>query len=73
MYVCDIHTDCYCFRDVAINLRICTAESTDLHLDAHICEVLLMVKVFAELKHDEGHDRCVLLWPCNIRIGCECS
>jgi len=49
------------YRDVMVNLRIVSAESRYLGLDMHVCEVQLVLQRFAELRHDEGHDRYIRL------------
>jgi hypothetical protein len=63
-------------RDVAINLRVHTPESQKLCVDSHVCEVLLLLKSFAQLKHDEGHNRYVnitFLLPANVEYPRDCT
>ena len=38
------------YRDVAINLRIDSAETRAMGLEGHVCEVQLILRAFAELK-----------------------
>ncbi len=38
------------YRDVGLNLRIVTAETLGLGAEAHVCEVQLLLRQFAELK-----------------------
>mmetsp|Transcript_31199 Transcript_31199/g.79091 ORF Transcript_31199/g.79091 Transcript_31199/m.79091 type:complete len:245 (-) Transcript_31199:196-930(-) len=47
------------YRDLLINLRIPTEETSALGLDTHVCEVQLILKGFAELKTLTGHRRYV--------------
>jgi len=47
------------YRDVSINVRILNKDTVRLCLAAHVCEVLLLMKPFAELKHEEGHKRYI--------------
>mmetsp|Transcript_60146 Transcript_60146/g.159854 ORF Transcript_60146/g.159854 Transcript_60146/m.159854 type:complete len:757 (+) Transcript_60146:2012-4282(+) len=47
------------YRDIAINLRIVNAQTMDLGIDTHVCELQLLIRPFAELKSDEGHKRYV--------------
>jgi len=47
------------YRDVSLNIRISTPESAGLGLDTHVCEVLLLVRDFAELKNLAGHKRYI--------------
>ena len=48
------------YRDVMLNLRICTKETAMLGCDTHLCEVQLVLKSFGELKTAEGHQRYVM-------------
>lgn len=43
----------YGYRDVNLVLRIETPQAQRLHLDLHLCELLLLLKESAELEH--GH------------------
>ena len=43
------------YRDVCLNLRFRTAAAARLGVDAHVCEVQLMLRAVAELKTAEGH------------------
>eukprot|EP00281_Chroomonas_sp_CCMP1168_P021744 CAMPEP_0206223420 /NCGR_PEP_ID=MMETSP0047_2-20121206/6477_1 /ASSEMBLY_ACC=CAM_ASM_000192 /TAXON_ID=195065 /ORGANISM="Chroomonas mesostigmatica_cf, Strain CCMP1168" /LENGTH=166 /DNA_ID=CAMNT_0053646297 /DNA_START=230 /DNA_END=731 /DNA_ORIENTATION=- len=47
------------YRDFAINMRIVTKDTIECEVDTHVCEVLLLHKEFAQLKHDEGHKRYI--------------
>jgi hypothetical protein len=47
------------YRDLSLNLRIQTPASARLGLDTHVCEVLLLVRDFAEVKNAEGHKRYI--------------
>ena len=38
------------YRDVALNLRVVTAEAMALGVDLHVCEVQLLLRPFAALK-----------------------
>jgi hypothetical protein len=38
------------YRDVAFNLRLRTAAAREFGVDTHICEVLLLLRPFAEIK-----------------------
>ena len=38
------------YRDVALNLRLRTAAAIELGVDAHVCEVQLLLRQFAEIK-----------------------
>ncbi len=38
------------YRDVALNLRVVTAETRQLGSETHVCEVQLLLRAFAELK-----------------------
>jgi hypothetical protein len=48
------------YRDVMLNLRVCTKETAMLGCDTHLCEVQLVLKSFGELKTAEGHQRYVM-------------
>jgi len=48
------------YRDVVLNIRILTSETLRLGLETHVCELQLILKKFAELKHEEGHKRYVI-------------
>jgi hypothetical protein len=43
------------YRDVAINLRVCTAQALGLSLHWHAAEVQLLLLPFLEVKSDQGH------------------
>jgi len=47
------------YRDVLLNLRVCTKEAAMLGCDTHLCEVQLVLKSFGELKTAQGHRRYV--------------
>jgi len=47
------------YRDVSLNLRLSTPDSAGLGLDTHVCEVLLLVRGFAEIKNAAGHKRYI--------------
>ena len=47
------------YRDVNLNVKITTEETSRVGLDMHVCEVLLLLRPFAERKHDEGHQRYI--------------
>ena len=38
------------YRDVALNLRLCTAAALELGVELHVCEVQLLLRRFAEIK-----------------------
>ena len=38
------------YRDVSLNLSLSTAETRNLGVDCHVCEVQLILRSFAELK-----------------------
>jgi hypothetical protein len=38
------------YRDVGVNLRVVTPETRALGVDAHVCELQLLLRRFAELK-----------------------
>ena len=38
------------YRDVCLNLRIKTEETTEMGADLHVCEVQLILHAFAEIK-----------------------
>ena len=38
------------YRDVAFNLRLRTAAAREFGVDTHVCEVLLLLRPFAEIK-----------------------
>lgn len=38
------------YRDVLINIRLATAESYTLGVNAHVCELQLLLRHYAELK-----------------------
>jgi hypothetical protein len=48
------------YRDVMLNMRVCTKETAMLGIDAHICEVQLVLRSFGELKTAQGHSRYVM-------------
>mmetsp|Transcript_35360 Transcript_35360/g.86064 ORF Transcript_35360/g.86064 Transcript_35360/m.86064 type:complete len:1624 (-) Transcript_35360:129-5000(-) len=48
------------YRDVCINLRVVNKQAETLGAEIHICEVQLVLKKFAELKTNEGHQRYVI-------------
>jgi hypothetical protein len=48
------------YRDVMLNMRVCTKETAMLGIDAHICELQLVLKSFGELKTAQGHSRYVM-------------
>lgn len=45
------------YRDVLLNVRLCTKETGMLGCDTHICEVQLILRSFGELKTSQGHER----------------
>ena len=47
------------YRDVAINLRICSTQSMGLSLHWHVAEVQLLLLPFLKVKSDQGHARYV--------------
>jgi len=47
------------YRDLCINLRIVTEETEAVGVDHHIVEVQLLLKAFADLKHEDGHRRYI--------------
>lgn len=47
------------YRDVNINLRFNSEDSHRLGVEWHVCEVQLLLRSFAELKSDKGHERYV--------------
>jgi len=47
------------FRNLAINLRIRTSQAMDLALEAHVCEVQLLLATMASIKNDNGHKRYI--------------
>jgi hypothetical protein len=48
------------YRDVMLNLRICTKKTAMLGCDTHLCEVQLVLKSFGALKTAQGHQRYVM-------------
>ncbi len=38
------------YRDVALNIRVITPEAQALGVDAHVCELQLLLRQYAELK-----------------------
>jgi hypothetical protein len=42
------------YRDVGVNLRVVTPETRALGVDAHVCELQLLLRRFAELKVRSG-------------------
>mmetsp|Transcript_54045 Transcript_54045/g.112948 ORF Transcript_54045/g.112948 Transcript_54045/m.112948 type:complete len:104 (+) Transcript_54045:1426-1737(+) len=47
------------YRDVAINLRVCSAQTLRLSLHWHVAEVQLLLLPFLEVKSNQGHARYV--------------
>jgi len=47
------------YRDVSLNLLIGSAFTSQFAVDAHVCEVQLILRPFAELKTNSGHARYV--------------
>jgi hypothetical protein len=47
------------YRDVSLNIRINNGMTRDLGVETHVCEVKLLLKSFALLKSDNGHQRYV--------------
>ena len=47
------------YRDVNLNLRFTTASAALLGVEAHVCEVQLVLLRIAELKREDGHARYV--------------
>jgi len=45
------------YRDVVLNMRITSKRAVHLRVDTHVCELQLMLRDFAEMKHDQGHKR----------------
>lgn len=45
------------YRDVLLNMRLCTKETGMLGCDTHMCEVQLILRSFGELKTSQGHKR----------------
>lgn len=45
------------YRDILLNLRLCTKETGMLGCDTHICEIQLILRSFGELKTAQGHQR----------------
>jgi hypothetical protein len=43
------------YRDVLVNLQICTEQTRWLRVDQHVCELQLSLRGLAEVKSDEGH------------------
>ena len=48
------------YRDVMLNLRVCTKQTAMLGCDTHLCEVQLVLKSFGALKSAQGHERYVM-------------
>ena len=48
------------YRDVMLNLRLCTKAAAMLGCDTHLCELQLVLKSFGELKTAQGHQRYIL-------------
>lgn len=50
------------YRDVSINIRIITSESCSIGVNAHVCELQLLLRQYAELKvFTAGIKACVML------------
>ncbi len=47
------------YRDVAINLCICTTQALGMSLNWHVAEVQLLLLPFLKVKSDQGHARYV--------------
>ena len=47
------------YRNVNLNLQISTAESRDVCVDEHVCELQLELVPFAEIKSNQGHKRYI--------------
>jgi len=47
------------YRDVSLYIRINNGMTRDLGVETHVCEVKLLLKSFALLKSDNGHQRYV--------------
>jgi len=47
------------YRDFSINLRLVTPETIALGVEAHVCEVQLILKSFANIKTLNGHKRYI--------------
>jgi len=48
------------YRDVMLNLRVCTKGTAMLGCDTHLCELQLVLKSFGELKTAQGHQRYIM-------------
>jgi len=47
------------YRDLALNMRICNEHSSHIAVDAHVCEVQLLLKEVARIKNEDGHKRYI--------------
>jgi hypothetical protein len=45
------------YRDILLNVRLCTKTTGMLGCDTHICEIQLILRSFGELKTAQGHER----------------
>jgi len=45
------------YRNISINLVVCTPQSQKLGLDGHVAELQLLLQDFAQIKNDQGHRR----------------
>ena len=47
------------YRDLAINFRLITPATLALGVEAHVCELQLVLRSFAEVRSNEGHKRYI--------------
>ena len=56
------------YRDLALNIRIISAEIRGLGVENHVCEVQLILRAFAELKVRDGLADLSLRARCSDRV-----